>query len=231
MPEGGSASARAPGRYAHLSVIDDGPGMDAATLRRIFDPFFTSKAVGEGTDLGLAVVDGIVKRIGGTISVYSEPGRGCAFHLYFPTAARDASAAVEPAPPVLRGGAGQRVLYLDDEESLVLIGRAMLERLGYTVDGFCSAQEALAAFEAHPDGFDAVISDFNMPGMSGLEMAHRVLQLRPELPFALASGLVTDELVKQARVLGIREVIYKPHLLEDIASAMNRMLAEHESTV
>jgi len=217
-------SALAPGRYARLSVIDSGSGMDAATLQRIFDPFFTTKAVGEGTGLGLAVVDGIVKRAGGAITVYSEPGRGCAFRLYFPAAALEASVSIEPPPTAWRNGAGQRILYLDDEASLVLIGKAMLERLGYKVYGYSSAEQALAEFEAAPEGFDAVITDFNMPGISGLDVAERVLRLRPDLPVALASGLVTDELVTQAQVLGIREVIYKPHALAHLATAMNRML-------
>jgi PAS domain S-box-containing protein len=222
-----SVASLPPGRYARLSVIDNGPGMDAATRQRIFDPFFTTKPVGEGTGLGLAVVDGIVKRLGGAITVYSEPGRGCAFQLYFPAAAvaAEAVASVEPAAAARAAGHNQRVLYLDDEESLVLIGQAMLQRLGYRVDGHTDAAQALAAFEAEPASFDALISDFNMPGTSGLELAAKVLRLRPDLPVALASGLVTDDLLEQAQALGVREVIYKPHSLSDLAAAMHRMFA------
>jgi two-component system, cell cycle sensor histidine kinase and response regulator CckA len=220
-----TVAALAPGRYARLSVTDNGPGMDAATRQRIFDPFFTTKPVGEGTGLGLAVVDGIVKRLGGAITVYSEPGRSCAFRLYFPAAATDAVVAVEPVLSAGLAGSSQRVLYLDDEEALVLIGQAMLQRLGYRADGFTDAGQALAAFEADPKGFDALISDFNMPGTSGLEMAAKVLRLRPDLPVALASGLVTDDLLAQAQALGVREVIYKPHSLADLAAALHRMLA------
>jgi PAS domain S-box-containing protein len=218
-------SALPPGHYARLGVIDNGPGMDAVTRQRIFDPFFTTKPVGEGTGLGLAVVDGIVKRLGGAISVYTEPGRGCAFHLYFPATASDAVVAVEAASPTGLARGSQRIIYLDDDEALVLIGRAMLERLGYRVDGHTDAAQALAAFEADPTGFDALISDYNMPGISGLELAAKVLRRRPDLPVALASGLVTDELLAQAQSLGVREVIYKPHSLGDLASALNRMLA------
>jgi len=218
----------APGRYARLGVTDNGPGIDAATRQHIFDPFFTTKPVGEGTGLGLAVVDGIVKRLGGAITVYSEPGRGCAFELYFPAAAAaDAVVAVEPALSARRAGSDQRVLYLDDEAALVLIGQAMLERLNYRVDAYTDAGQALAAFEADPAGFDALISDFNMPGTSGLELAAKVLRLRPDLPVALTSGLVTDDLLTQAQALGVREVIYKPHSLDDLAAALHRMLAGH----
>jgi signal transduction histidine kinase/ActR/RegA family two-component response regulator len=219
----------APGRYVQLEVIDNGPGMDAATKQRIFDPFFTTKPVGEGTGLGLAVVDGIVKRFGGTITVYTEPGRGCAFKLYFPAAGGNetalATGAGDLAPAVRRSGGGQRVLYLDDDEALVLIGQAMLQRLGYQVDGHSDATAALAALEARPDGFDALISDFNMPGVSGLEVAARALRLRPGLPVALASGLMTDELLAQAQALGVREVLYKPHSMDDLAATMRRLLA------
>ena len=218
-------AALAPGRYARLAVADNGPGMDAATRQRIFDPFFTTKPVGEGTGLGLAVVDGIVKRLGGAITVYSEPGRGCAFHLYFPAAAVEAVVVVEPSSFANLTGSNQRVIYLDDDDALVLIGQAMLQRLGYRVDAYADAGQALAAFEADPTAFDALISDFNMPGASGLELAAKVLRLRPDLPVALASGLVTDELLTQAQALGVREVIYKPHSLGDLAVALHRMLA------
>ncbi|HKX95911.1 MAG TPA: PAS domain S-box protein [Methylibium sp.] len=219
-------AALPPGRYARLGVTDNGPGMDAATRQRIFDPFFTTKPLGEGTGLGLAVVDGIVKRFAGAITVHTEPGQGCTFHLYFPAAQADAAdVAVAPAELERHAGTGQRVIYLDDDDALVLIGQAMLQRLGYRVDGHTDAEQALAAFEDDPAAFDALISDFNMPGVSGLEAAARVLRLRPELPVALASGLVTDDLLTQAKTLGVREVIYKPHSLDDLAAALHRMLA------
>jgi PAS domain S-box-containing protein len=221
-----TVAALAPGSYARLGVIDDGPGMDAATRQRIFDPFFTTKPTGEGTGLGLAVVDGIVKRLGGAITVYSEPGQGCAFHLYLPAAASEEAVAAPEAPsPACDSGDGRRVIYLDDDEALVLIGQAMLQRLGYRVEGHADAAQAFAAFEADPSAFDALISDFNMPGVSGLEFAAKALRLRPEMPVALTSGLVTDDLLAQAHALGIREVIYKPHSLADLGAAMHRMLA------
>ena len=214
----------APGRYAHLSVSDTGRGMDAPTLSRIFDPFFTTKPVGEGTGLGLAVVDGIVKSHGGAISVCSEPGIGTVFHLYFPAV----DAGVEPAPVAAREqprGDGQRILYLDDEEVLVIFAGRQLERLGYVVAGFTEAGDAFEAFKAAPDGFDLLVTDLNMPRASGLQVAKAFLELRPDLPVVLASGYLTDDLRAQAHSLGIREVIYKPNTVEHLAAAIHRLLA------
>jgi PAS domain S-box-containing protein len=215
-----------PGRYARLSVYDSGIGMDAATRERMFDPFFTTKPAGEGTGLGLAVVDGIVQGHGGVIKVESQPGHGSAFHLYFPAADGAPAEPVPPPPAAPRAGSGQRILFLDDEGALVLIAKAMLERLGYQVHGFTVAEQALAAFKAEPGAFDLLVTDFNMPGASGLDVAREVRRLRPELPVALASGFVTDELRAQALALGIRELIYKPQTIEELAAAVARALAE-----
>jgi two-component system, cell cycle sensor histidine kinase and response regulator CckA len=131
---------------------------------------------------------------------------------------------VTPVASALHAGNNRRVIYLDDDIALVLIGQAMLQRLGYRVDAYSDATQAVAAFAADPTQFDALISDFNMPGVSGLETAARVLKLRPDLPVALASGLVTDDLLLQAKALGVREVIYKPHSLGDLAAVLHRML-------
>jgi PAS domain S-box-containing protein len=215
-----------PGRYARLSVIDSGIGMDSATRERIFDPFFTTKPAGEGTGLGLAVVDGIVQGHGGVIKVDSHPGRGSAFHLYFPAAQGSAESAATPPPSAPRAGSGQRILFLDDEKALVMIAKAMLERLGYQVHGFTIAEQALAAFKTDPSAFDLLVTDYNMPGASGLDVAREMRRLRPDLPIALASGFVTDELRAQALALGIRELIYKPQTIEELASAVARALAQ-----
>jgi PAS domain S-box-containing protein len=215
-----------PGRYARLSVVDSGVGMDAATRERIFDPFFTTKPPAEGTGLGLAVVDGIVQGHGGVINVESQPGRGSAFHLYFPAAEGAAESPAMPSPSAPRSGSGQRILFLDDERALVLIAKAMLERLGYQVHGFTVAEQALAAFTADPSAFDLLVTDFNMPGASGLDVAREMRRLRPDMPVALASGFVTDELRAQALALGIRELIYKPQTIEELAAAVARALTE-----
>ncbi|MGD9765623.1 MAG: PAS domain S-box protein [Candidatus Binatia bacterium] len=212
-----------PGRYARLTVTDSGQGMDASTLERVFDPFFTTKAPGEGTGLGLAVVDGIVKNHDGAITVDSVPGEGSAFQLYFPAVEAEAETVREARAHVPQGNS-QRILYLDDEEPLVLLATRLLGRLGYKVTGFTLAADALAAFEADPAAFDVLVTDLNMPAISGLEVAARILRLRPGFPVALASGYVTDELRAKAHALGIREVIYKPNTVGDLAEAINRMV-------
>jgi PAS domain S-box-containing protein len=213
-----------PGRHARLTVTDTGKGMDRAMVERIFDPFFTTKAFGEGTGLGLAVVDGIVKNHDGAIQVHTAPGWGTVFHLYFPAVEAEVAAKVRDAPSDLPRGNGQRILYLDDEKPLVNVAKRLLGRLGYEVKGFTSPAEALAAFRADPAGFDLCVTDLNMPVVSGLEIAMEILRERPDLPVAVASGNVTETLRMKAQALGIREVIYKPSTLTDLAQAVQRML-------
>jgi PAS domain S-box-containing protein len=219
----------APGVYARMSVIDTGRGMDEATLERIFDPFFTTKAVGEGTGLGLAVVDGIVKRHGGAIAVHSAPGQGSTFDLYFP--AVEAAAETPATGDRPRRGGGERILYLDDEEALVLLASRSLARLGYQVQGCTRAEEALALFHADPSSIDLFVSDMNMPGASGLDVAAEILRARPDLPVALTSGYVTDALRAQAQALGVRAVIYKANTVDELALTIGRLLEETRGPV
>ena len=162
-----------PGRAARLSVTDTGSGMDPATLERIFEPFFTTKPVGQGTGLGLSVVHGIVKAQGGTISVTSQPGKGTTFTLYFPAAdvAEEGVAPAAAAPDPSPATSNHHVLYLDDEEALVFLVTRTLERLGYSVSGYTRVEEALAAVRADSGQFDLLVTDLNMPGQSGLEVA------------------------------------------------------------
>ena len=193
-------------------------------MERIFEPFFTTKALGEGTGLGLAVVNGIVKNHDGAIEVRSAPGLGTTFHLYLP-ATEMAAEVVRPSVTDLPRGTGQRILYLDDEEPLVMVARRLLVRLGYEIAGFTLPAEALAAFRANPGAFNLCVTDLNMPAVSGLEIAAELLRLRPALPVALASGNISDALLARAQALGIREVIYKPTTMAELATAVHRMWA------
>ena len=222
--EQGLAGLR-PGRYACLTVADTGPGIDPAIVDRIFDPFFTTKPPGEGTGLGLSVVDGIVKSHDGAISVESMPGHGAIFHAYFPgVEAEPLPRAIEPRPAPQ--GRGQRVLYLDDEAPLVHLTSRLLARAGFEVEGFTRPAAALAAFAANPQRFDVVVSDMNMPTATGLSVAGEVLRLRPGVPVALISGFVTDELAARAEALGVKAVIFKPNLTRDLAPLISRLLAD-----
>ncbi len=218
----------APGRYARLSVADDGPGMDEATLARIFEPFFTTKA-GKGTGLGLAVVHGIVKGHGGAIEVQSAPGRGTRFDVWLAVvnapAQPDARPAAQVAAPMpVAAGAGRHVIYVDDNASMVLLVSRMLEADGYRVSGFEGAREALAALEADPEAVDLLVTDHNMPGMSGLELAYEAGRLRPGLPVVVATGFVTDELKAIAATVGVRDVIYKPDTFAELGAAIRAAL-------
>jgi PAS domain S-box-containing protein len=215
-----------PGRYARISVADDGQGMDAKTLGRIFEPFFTTKAVGEGTGLGLAVVRGIMGNHGGGIVVDSAPGKGTRFELYFPEA-RGVGVVAPPveAAAVPRKGNGEHVLYLDDDEAQVFLVKRMLERRGYRVSGFLSQHEALDALRSDPGQFSLFVTDYNMPGMSGLDVARAARDIRPGLPVAVATGYVTDQLREQASDAGVRDVIFKPNVVKEFIDVVQRLVA------
>ena len=214
------------GTYVRFTVTDTGSGMAAATLKRIFDPFFTTKPPGQGTGLGLSVVHGIVQQHRGTIQVESQPGAGSTFTVYLPAAAPVAEPAPGPAnPPAGRTAPGLRVLVLDDEEALLLVTRRLLTRLGHRVEGFGQPAAALARFHEDPGAFDLVITDFNMPGQSGLAIAAEIFRLRPGLPVLLVSGKVTDDLRRRARELGIREVLTKPVAFDELTAAVQREVA------
>jgi PAS domain S-box-containing protein len=211
-----------PGWYVRLSVSDTGHGMDSATAARIFEPFFTTKAPGEGTGLGLSVVHGIMSSHDGTITVYSQPGEGTTFHLYFPAHGNVAPVSSQTAEAPVPYGRGQRILYVDDEQPLAEMGRKILERLGYEVDVRGRPAEALAAFRAAPADYDLVVTDLTMPGMTGIELARQLLHIRPELPVILMTGYAAMLTPERVRTLGIRELLLKPHSVRMLAEALQR---------
>jgi PAS domain S-box-containing protein len=209
------------GRYVELRVSDNGCGMDEATRVRIFDPFFTTKLPGEGTGLGLSVVHGIMQSHGGAITVASEPGAGTTFRLYFPAAETQPAA----SRPVTFGGLprhAKRVLFVDDEPDIVDVGAAILRRLGYEVTGAALPTEALKIYQERPDDFDVVVTDFAMPGMSGLALVGALREIRSDIPVILCSGFLSDDTVTAAaRQLGIRRLIHKPFTGPILASALH----------
>jgi len=217
----------APGAYAHLWVSDTGIGMDAATRARIFEPFFTTKPVGKGTGLGLSVVHGILSAHQGAIAVDTEPGKGSTFHLYFPLVTSEPAATsdeTEISIPVR--GHGERVLYVDDDQTMVILVQRILERSGYVVSGFQDAQEALAAVRKHPEDFDFVVTDFNMPEFSGLDVAHELAHIKPELPVVISSGYITEELRDEAKRAGVRSLLEKQNTFQELSVLVARILAQ-----
>ncbi len=222
-----------PGRYACLTVRDNGAGMDEATRSHVFEPFFTTKPVGEGTGLGLAVVHGIAAGHQAVIQVQSKPGEGTTFRIYFPEAAladssipaesQHAVSKHETEAPGLRAD-GEHVLYIDDDESIVFLMKRMLERKGFRVSGYTKQDDALAAVRADPGQFDLAVTDYNMPGMSGLEVARALRQIRADLPIVMASGYITEELRAQAPAAGVSELVFKPDTVGELCDAVERQV-------
>jgi PAS domain S-box-containing protein len=213
-----------PGRFARITVRDTGQGMDATTLEHIFEPFFTTKPVGEGTGLGLSVAHGILRAHDGAVLAHSEPGQGSRFDLYLPAAEAAIAAPVAAPPAAAAAGIGQRVLYVDDDESLLFLTQRMLGRRGYRVTAHAAPDAALAAVRADPHGFDLVVTDFNMPGKSGLDVARAVREIRPDLPVAITSGYITDQLRAEAEGAGVRALIFKPNAVEELCDAVQRLI-------
>ena len=215
-----------PGRYARLWVSDTGCGMDDATQARIFEPFFTTKPVDQGTGLGLAVVHGIVAAHHGAITVQSKLGQGSRFDVYLPLLAAPAEIAVPVATTPGSGpGLGQRVLYLDDDTFMLTMVERLLQRWGYDVTVYRDARDAVAAVRAQPDAFDLVVTDFNMPELSGLEVAKQLTGIKRDLPTIICSGYVTEELRAQASQIGVRAVVNKETAVDELKGLIYQVLS------
>jgi PAS domain S-box-containing protein len=220
-PQESSPEALTPGRYARISVRDTGKGMDVTTLERIFEPFFTTKAVGSGTGLGLAMVHGIIADHGGRVTVESRPGQGSTFRVYLP-GTEGARAPLSSRPPGAVRGDGIRVLCIDDEATLVRATEGLLAPLGYRVRTFTSPTDALQAIRSEPDAYDVVVSDFNMPDLSGLDVAAEVARIHPGLPVVLVSGYVSEETRRKAAAAGVRQILQKPYTAAVLSAALLR---------
>jgi CheY-like chemotaxis protein len=214
------------GECAHLWVKDNGSGMDEATRQRIFDPFFTTKAVGQGTGLGLSVVHGVVRSHSACMQLDSTLGQGSVFHLYFALEAEPkppAASANALALPVLGEQAVRRVLYIDDDEVMALMVERILARAGFAVKAETDAATALAWLRAHPTGADVVVTDFNMPELSGFDVASQVEVICPGLPVVLSTGFLSDALRQKAAELGIQALVHKERSFEELGEVLQRM--------
>ena len=200
----------APGRYVVLCVSDTGCGMERETADRIFEPFFTTKEVGKGTGLGLATVHGIVKQSGGEIHVYTEPGMGTTFRIYFPRVdedERDAQPAKEPAPAA-RGS--ETVLLVEDEAIVREVARMILDGAGYAVLVAGSGEEALVAAGRHTGRIHLLLTDVVMPGISGRQLADRLAATRPDTRVLFMSGYTEDAIVRHGVISESIAFIQKP---------------------
>jgi signal transduction histidine kinase/ActR/RegA family two-component response regulator len=205
-----------PGAYLQLTVSDTGSGIPPDIKRRIFDPYFTTKDVGKGSGMGLAVVHGVVKSHGGRISIESEPGRGSKFTILFPAVEGHSPEAV-PKPKPVTGGS-EKILMIDDEPSLLQTASCFLERHGYRVISTTDPGAALDLFGENPNDFDLVITDMAMPKITGVELSGKILQMRSDIPVILCSGYSESINASKAKSIGIRRYIEKPIKLSELAA-------------
>jgi len=220
----GNPAELPPGRYTLLSVRDTGPGIEPEILKRIFEPYFTTKAAGQGSGLGLAVVHGILQSHGGAITVESKPGEGASFHAYLPCCEEKPAIPSERKAEIAKGQGN--ILLVDDEESIVGLGRRSLEKLGYSVTVETNSVRALELFAQRPDYFDLVLTDQTMPQLTGISLAQEMWKLRPGLPIIIASGyseLITSE---KAASLGFKALLNKPYTISELAKAVRQSLRD-----
>ncbi len=223
MERAGTGAARA-GPWVRLSVSDTGGGIAPDILDRIFEPYFSTKPKGEGTGLGLALVHGIVESYGGRTEVESEVGKGTTVTVLLPGAAPDAPAGEAPPDSDVVTGTG-RILVVDDNEQVAAVTAGILEDLGYRVVTCSGGPRALALLRGDPGAFDLVLADQSMPEMPGLELAGRLLRIRPDLPVLLYTGYGDARLAAKARAAGVRGILAKPITRRDLARAVGEILA------
>jgi len=211
-----------PGRYLKLIVADNGKGIDPDVLPRIFEPYFTTKGVGEGTGMGLATVHGIIKEHGGDIKVFSEPGTGTTFHVLLPVNDNLSLPVRERGSELPRGS--ERILLVDDEQYIVDIAKEMLVNLGYSVDARTNSLECLEVFRAHPDEYDLIITDFTMPRMNGMELISEIRKIRQTIPIILCTGFSRSILSTKMTTLAIDSLIMKPFSTSDLAFSVRETI-------
>jgi nitrogen-specific signal transduction histidine kinase/ActR/RegA family two-component response regulator len=214
--------------YVCLIVKDTGSGMSKEIVEKIFDPFFTTKEMGKGTGLGLSVVHGIVKSLGGFIDVNSEVGVGSEFKVYFPTEKENYQEEENNSELSVQGG-DERILLVDDEESIVLYEKNMLERLGYKISSFTNSVDALEAFEKNPEKYDLIISDVTMPILSGEKLALEMMAIRSDIPILLCTGYSNTIDKEKVLNLGIHGFLMKPVTKSDMAKMVRNILDLTES--
>lgn len=218
----------APSRYARLSVIDTGCGIEPAIMEKIFEPYFTTKIQGKGTGLGLSVVYGIVKELQGDIKLHSILDEGTTIDVYLPLteSSPDRKAVVVKSYPA---GSGH-VLLVDDEELIIEVEKLILESLGYQVTAHVSSIDALNTFKKDPDAFDIVITDLTMPSLTGDKLAKALFAIRPELPVIICSGfseILSDE---EAESLGVKQFLRKPVTREEMSHKVRLALEERKTS-
>jgi PAS domain S-box-containing protein len=211
------------GNYIYLEVTDSGCGMDQKLMERIFDPFFSTKIKDHGTGLGLAVVHGIVKKHGGEIFVDSTLGEGSTFRIYFP--AQQLEMDTPTVATESEYGGSERIMVVDDEETIAKLFQRILSRLGYRVTVFTNSIEAVSQYRKNPDDYDLIITDMTMPQMTGAELAREILTLRPGKPVIITTGFSESIDKEKAGRIGIKEFLLKPVKKEQLSHAVRRVFS------
>ncbi|AGF77170.1 PAS domain S-box [Desulfocapsa sulfexigens DSM 10523] len=220
-----SGNGVSPGPFIVLSVSDTGHGMDKKTIERIFEPYFTTKKVGKGTGLGLAVIHGIVKDYKGFIQVESEPGKGSTFHVHFPVLEHVVSIQEKTKEALLPSGS-EHIFIVDDESSIINLQKLVLEGLGYSVTAATSSEKAFEKIYLQPEQFDLLITDQTMPGLSGIELAQEVLKIKPTMPIILCTGYSTVATEESVLAIGIKKYAKKPVDRSTLARIVRQVLDE-----
>ncbi len=213
-----------PGSYVELIVKDSGAGIDPEIRHKIFDPYFTTKDVGKGTGMGLAVVHGIVKNHNGAIFIDSEPGEGTSFTILFPAIAEEPQQHIKVTVAEFDPPGKETILFVDDEEALADMSKIILEKLGYTVHTSTNPEQALSLFKADPNYFDLVISDMTMPHMSGVKLSEELKKVQKDVSIIICTGhtsLIDEE---EAKNIGISALAMKPIMMSEIAKLIRSVL-------
>lgn len=211
-----------PGHYSVITVRDNGHGIAPDNIKKIFEPYYTTKPIGEGTGLGLAVAFGIIKSYEGSIIVTSEEGKGAEFQVFFPQVSSVETQEVTPNDEIPEGN--ERVLFVDDEIELCELYQKMLSNMGYAVTAFTDSKQALGSFRNAPDLYDIVITDQTMPKMTGYEMAKEMVRIRSDIPIIICTGYSKDLNHKVAKDLGIKAYCEKPLRMKDLANKIREAL-------
>ena len=213
-----------PGTYVKLTVADTGRGMTVDVVERIFDPYFTTKELGEGAGMGLAIVHGIVSSHGGGISVQSEPEKGTAVHVYLPVCMEETDSETCKDTGVVCGS--ERIMFVDDETQIANLGKRILESLGYSVNLFSDPMEALQEFELYPNMYDLVITDLTMPKLTGEELTLALLKVRNDIPVILCTGFGETITIERARQMGVKDFLIKPVVPGVLSKAVRKALGQ-----
>lgn len=211
-----------PGNYVKIEVADNGPGIDSEIMDRIFDPYFTTRNIGDGTGMGLSIVHGIVKNHNGAITVSGEHRKGACFTMLFPIIGKPPDAIVETPYKHIYGT--ETILFVDDEKDITRVSEETLKRLGYQVEAMTNPKDALALFELNPGYFDVVVTDMTMPHMTGKRLAEKLMEIRSDIPIIISTGHSALIDVKIAGQLGIAAYLEKPVSVTDIASTIRDIL-------